>query len=141
MLLVYITTSKGNYIDSRTIARRAIYSLIYCAKNIIIFIMLEIALCFPNSILREGHFEAPTAIVIGQVLPDGTILGTDYKFEPGTICGGIAMTENHALAVVDDRHLENPATGEVFTLTKKGNAYFDKATGWLVKPYCILGGE
>ena len=87
--------------------------------------------------LVDGKFVPDKGQAVGKVLPDGRIEGTDYQFTDRQIRGGVAITTNSNLQIIDDDTLQNPVTGAIFERTKKGNGFFDIAT----KKYVKLWGK
>jgi hypothetical protein len=84
--------------------------------------------------LKDKKFQKMTPQVVGKVLADGTIEGTDYSFGDGgkTIKGGVAYTTNSTL-VEDDGDMVNPATKERFEPTKKGTGYWNPVSKTWIK--------
>ena len=71
---------------------------------------------------------------VGQVLPDGSIEGTPYKFRRG-ISGGVAITTHQRVAKRSEEELYNPATGDSFKKTKKGTGFFNKKKKIFLRAY------
>lgn len=93
----------------------------------------EVVHCRSSKII-DGEFVDHPGQEVGNVLPDGTIENTDYKFKKRKVVGGVAVTDNSRL-VRDLDTLINPATGERFKRTKKGTGFFSWLSQTFVKPY------
>jgi hypothetical protein len=84
--------------------------------------------------LKDGKFQKMPPQVVGKIDENGHIGGTDYTFSRG-IKGGIAITTNSTLEVLEDGSLRNPATGDVFEETKSKKGFVSKASKVFIKPY------
>lgn len=89
-----------------------------------------LAIAFKNN---SGTFTPFEGDVVGKVLGNGTVEGTDYRFDPTKINGGVAITRNSSLEIQEDGSLRNPATGDVFTETKKRTGYYSQKSKVFVK--------
>lgn len=83
--------------------------------------------------LVDGKFVPDQGQAVGRVTADGHIEGTVYQFTDRQVRGGIAITTNANLRIVDEDTLENPATGAIFEKTKKGTGFFDIVNKKFVK--------
>ena len=83
--------------------------------------------------LVDGKFVPDKGQAVGKVLPDGRIEGTVYQFTDRQIRGGIAITTNANLRIVDEDTLENPATHDIFERTRKGTGFFSPVSKKFVR--------
>lgn len=74
----------------------------------------------------------------GTELRDGKWVPAKPK-EVGPVAGGIGITTNQQMVAIDADHLVNPATGEVFTRTRKDTGFFSKTSMTFVKPFAAEG--
>lgn len=88
--------------------------------------------------LKDGKFSKDQGQVVGKVMPDGKVQGTDYQFDPSEIHGGVAVTTNGKLEKIDEDTLFNPATGSYFEKSRSGKGYFDRVNKKFVKVWNTL---
>mgnify|MGYP000014568496 CR=1 FL=1 len=89
-----------------------------------------------SEIGEDGKWRYTRGREVGRVLSDGSIENTPYRFKRRRVVGGIAVTTNSTLIRITKDHLRNPATGEIFTRTRKGTGFWGKESKVFVpEPY------
>lgn len=78
----------------------------------------------------KNGWTSPKPVVVGPVLPDGRIKGTDERFKRRRVNGGLAVgVPGSRVERVDETRLFDPVRKETYSLTRKGTGYYNGQSG------------